>query len=326
MQRFIGKFATAWLILLAVCGASPQVMTTSPPATRLQAHRPRVSRGYSARRKVLHSSLAKCWRADLRLQGKAFRVIGAHLRFRRVRPAVLLSRFAKMRRGCHRQSLHRGPLLQSGHVVLSRRQLLRSIPVNPPFSVPALPEGEIAVCTFRGATPHNRLRPEWQIVREFGDPEDLSPRPELNRLSQPGPPRVGCHGPVLRLHLSSRASRPAVRPLRLRGLISSSRAWGPGPKARRPAKRLTGRNKRRAADFAPVLTAFGVDPVNGDVWMCLTTPCCTLTRRESPFRISDLYSGRRRLEGTCILVEENRLLIGADPLGIFEFPRPDRKR
>ena len=33
-----------------------------------------------------------------------------------------------------------------------------------------------------------------------------------------------------------------------------------------------------------------------------------------------------RLEGTVLLVEENRLLIGSDPLGIFEFPRPDRKQ
>jgi hypothetical protein len=32
-----------------------------------------------------------------------------------------------------------------------------------------------------------------------------------------------------------------------------------------------------------------------------------------------------RLEGNVMLVEEDRLLIGSDPLGIFEFPRPDRK-
>jgi hypothetical protein len=32
-----------------------------------------------------------------------------------------------------------------------------------------------------------------------------------------------------------------------------------------------------------------------------------------------------RLEANVILVEEDRLLIGADPLGIYEFERPDRK-
>jgi len=32
------------------------------------------------------------------------------------------------------------------------------------------------------------------------------------------------------------------------------------------------------------------------------------------------------LDATVILVEEDRLLIGADPLGVYEFPRPDRKQ
>jgi len=33
-----------------------------------------------------------------------------------------------------------------------------------------------------------------------------------------------------------------------------------------------------------------------------------------------------RIEANVILVEENRLLIGADPLGVYEFARPDRNR
>jgi len=32
-----------------------------------------------------------------------------------------------------------------------------------------------------------------------------------------------------------------------------------------------------------------------------------------------------RLEATTILVEADRLLIGEDPLGIYEFSRPDKK-
>jgi len=33
-----------------------------------------------------------------------------------------------------------------------------------------------------------------------------------------------------------------------------------------------------------------------------------------------------RIEATVLLVEQDRLLIGADPLGVYEFARPDRKR
>jgi hypothetical protein len=32
-----------------------------------------------------------------------------------------------------------------------------------------------------------------------------------------------------------------------------------------------------------------------------------------------------RLEANTILVEQDRLIIGSDPLGIFEFERPDKK-
>jgi hypothetical protein len=33
-----------------------------------------------------------------------------------------------------------------------------------------------------------------------------------------------------------------------------------------------------------------------------------------------------KLEATTILVERDRLLIGADPLGIYEFERPEKNR
>jgi len=34
--------------------------------------------------------------------------------------------------------------------------------------------------------------------------------------------------------------------------------------------------------------------------------------------------GGARIEASTILVEPDRLLIGADPQGIYEFPRPDK--
>ncbi len=33
-----------------------------------------------------------------------------------------------------------------------------------------------------------------------------------------------------------------------------------------------------------------------------------------------------RLEAAAILIEPDRLLLASDPLGIYEFPRPDKKR
>src|SRR6266481_4496045 len=59
--------------------------------------------------------------------------------------------------------------------------LVRSIPVQAPISVAALPEGEVAVGTLR--EPHLVIvfDKNGRDVREFGDPEPLAERQELNR-------------------------------------------------------------------------------------------------------------------------------------------------
>src|SRR5207302_9798059 len=60
--------------------------------------------------------------------------------------------------------------------------LLRSIPMKAPIAVAALPEGEVAVGTLR--EPHLVIvfDKNGRDVREFGDPEPLAERAELNRF------------------------------------------------------------------------------------------------------------------------------------------------
>ena len=59
---------------------------------------------------------------------------------------------------------------------------LSSFAVKNPVSVAAMPEGEIAVATLR--EPHLVIvfDKNGKVVREFGDPEELSPRADLNRF------------------------------------------------------------------------------------------------------------------------------------------------
>src|SRR6266478_5506727 len=59
--------------------------------------------------------------------------------------------------------------------------LLRSISVKAPVAIAALPEGEVAVATLR--EPHLVIvfDKNGRDVREFGDPEPLAERQELNR-------------------------------------------------------------------------------------------------------------------------------------------------
>src|SRR5437016_14635851 len=59
--------------------------------------------------------------------------------------------------------------------------LLRSISVKAPISVAALPESEIAVGTLREPHLVTVFDKNGRDVREFGDPEPLAEREELNR-------------------------------------------------------------------------------------------------------------------------------------------------
>ena len=79
--------------------------------------------------------------------------------------------------------------------------------------------------------------------------------------------------------------------------------------------------------FRQILTAFGVDPINGDVWMGMHNTLVHFDKdgiRRSEYQIWTPKGAA--LDATVILVEEDRLLIGSDPLGVYEFHRPDRKR
>jgi hypothetical protein len=75
----------------------------------------------------------------------------------------------------------------------------------------------------------------------------------------------------------------------------------------------------------PVITAVGVDPQTKEVWAAIGD---MLVHFDSGGGREDMYylllTNGSSLKPTSILVEPDRLLIAADPFGIYEFPRPDR--
>jgi hypothetical protein len=75
----------------------------------------------------------------------------------------------------------------------------------------------------------------------------------------------------------------------------------------------------------PVITAAGVDPQTKEVWAAIGD---TLVHFDSGGGREEMYylllTDGSSLKPTSIVVEPNRLLIAADPYGIYEFPRPDR--
>src|SRR5258708_23412639 len=72
--------------------------------------------------------------------------------------------------------------------------LLRSITAPSPVSIAAMPEGEVGVATLR--EPHLVIvfDKNGRDVREFGYPEAIAERAELNRFLNIGKPATDNHG------------------------------------------------------------------------------------------------------------------------------------
>jgi predicted DNA-binding WGR domain protein len=206
--------------------------------------------------------------------------------------------------------------------------LLRSIAVKAPISVAALPEGEVAVGTLRD--PHLVIvfDKNGRDVREFGDPEPLAEREELNRYLNVGQLATDALGHLY--YAFAYLPEPTVRQYDRLGYAGQDiqyTAIEAFPRAQAARKEIL-RQERRGdqPSFKRILTAIGVDRTNGEVWIALNNTLLHFDKEGNRRSEYQIYTkDGARIEANVLLVEENRLLIGADPIGVYEFGRPDRK-
>jgi hypothetical protein len=204
----------------------------------------------------------------------------------------------------------------------------RSMPVSAPLSVAVLPEGEIAVSTERGAHLITVFSPTGRVAREIGEAEPLAGREDLNRYASLGKLAADAQGKLY--YGYAYLPEPLVRQydrIGYAGLDFQFTGLDAYPEAQAARKEILRLEKKVGPiSLQATLTAFGVDRVNGDVWMGLHNTLLHFDKdanRRSEYRV--YTKDGARLEAGSILVEEERLLIGNDPLGVHEFPRPDRK-
>ena len=206
--------------------------------------------------------------------------------------------------------------------------LLKSIPANAPVSVAALPGGEVAVATLR--EPHLVLvfDQSGRETREFADPKSLTDREDLNRFLNIGSLVADAQG---RLYYGFAYTPEATVERYDRAGYARQEfqytALEAAPEAQAVRREIVRQEKRGTRPtFKRVLTAFGVDRSNGQVWMALHNTLLHFdsegTRRASYL----LYTPEgARLDAKAIVVDKDHLMIGSDPLGIYEFERPDKK-
>jgi len=205
---------------------------------------------------------------------------------------------------------------------------IRSIPVKNPLSVAALPEGEIAVGTLR--EPHLVVvfDKNGREVREFGDPEPIAERPDLNRYGNIGRLATDAAGHLY--YAFTYLPEPTVRQYDRVGYAGQDiqytalEVWPAAQAARKEIERQEKRGDQPSV--RRVLTAVGVDRSNGEVWVALYNTLLHFDAEGNRRASYKIYTPEQaRLEANTILVEKDRLIIGSDPLGIYEFARPDKK-
>lgn len=205
---------------------------------------------------------------------------------------------------------------------------LRSFPVNSPVSLAALPDDEVAVTALQQSHLVTVYRANGKFVREFGDAESFSSRPDLDRYVNLGRVLTDPTGHVY--YGFTYRPEPLVRQFDRFGYAGRDFEFtglDAFPEAHAARKAIEREEKRTdPPTIPPILTAFGVDPVSGEVWMGLHNTLVHFDKEGIVRSEYQVYTPKGyKLDATVILVEENRLLIGADPLGVYEFSRPDRK-
>jgi hypothetical protein len=205
---------------------------------------------------------------------------------------------------------------------------LKSFRVNAPLSVAALPDGEVAVATLNDPHLIQVFDKNGRNIREFGELEEISSREDLNRYLNSGFLATDARGSIYYAFIYT--PEPTVRQYDRNGYATQTiqfteiEAFAAAQAARKEIERQE--RKGRQPAFKPILTAIGVVRASGEVWIALHNRLLRFDKdgyRKATYR---LYTpDGTRLDANSIVVEKDRVLIGSDPLGIFEFDRPDIK-
>ena len=214
-------------------------------------------------------------------------------------------------------------------VYSNQGQHLRTVSVTEPLAVAALPEGEVAVGTMRKPSLVSVFDKSGRLVREFGDPESLTERTDLNRYLNLG--ELATDAPGHLYYGFKFFPEPTVRQFdrfSYAGEDVRYTAINAFPEAA-AMRREIARQERRGEppQFKQVMTAMGVDKETGEVWIAVGNRLLRFDREGNQRAEFRIYTPKNsRLEAVAIVVEKDRLIIGGDPLGIYEFERLDKKK
>jgi hypothetical protein len=201
--------------------------------------------------------------------------------------------------------------------------LAATIPISGPSTVALISGDEVAV-----ANPNTpRLITVYDLagrqVREYGDREEIADRGDINHQVNLG--RLAADESGNTYFAFDYLPEPTARKFDHAGYLTLEIAlktleFQPAAQA---ARRAMARTDRGAPALHRIVTALGVDPQTQEVWLAIGTLLMEFDKDGQRLASYRTYMpGGARIEASTIVVERDRLLLGADPQGIYQFPHP----
>jgi hypothetical protein len=196
--------------------------------------------------------------------------------------------------------------------------------VPEPTQIVALPGDRIAVCSATADRLIAVYDLQGKLVRDFGELADLSDDPELNHQLNAGHLAVDKAG---NLYFAFRyLPEPTVRKYdSTSGQLLDELSLTTLELA--PMAQSARQEIARAASGKPVhpheiISDLGVDPETQELWLALGNLLMHFDSADNNTAANRIYAtSGARMVPSSIFVERERLLLGNDPLGIYEFAR-----
>jgi hypothetical protein len=203
--------------------------------------------------------------------------------------------------------------------------LAAMISVPSPVSVAFIAEGEIAVTSPVGDHLVTAYDLVGKVVRDFGDREEITDRSDINNQVNFGHLAADDLGNTY--FAFDYLPEPTVRKFDRAGYLASEISlktleFEPAAQA---ARKAIARSETGIPALHRIISALGVDPKTQEVWLAIGSLLMHFDKdglRLASYRI--FTPGGSRFEPATILVEPDRLLIGTDPQGTFEFSKPPK--
>lgn len=201
--------------------------------------------------------------------------------------------------------------------------------VPEPTQIVALPRDQFAVCSGNSERLIAVYDLHGTLLREFGELADLSDDSELNHRLNAGHLASDKAG---NLYFAFRyLPEPTVRKYDpnsgyvLDELTLTTLELQPMAQSARQEIARAGSGKTLSPH--EIISALGVDPESQELWLALGNLLMHFDNADNNTSSRRIYTtdGARMVPG-FVLVEKDDLLLGNDPLGIYEFPRSGKKR